>query len=132
LHVAEIVRRSSTKIDRLAKLDTARRASDAKVSIARKAKASDEDLVPLMRERLDAWRAWGIALGEPESKAESGRKGGQAVNEIHSLDDTERKDRELARKIAAVPEPIFDARRARRWRGCDIDPAFASTELEAA
>lgn len=84
--------------------------ADAKVDVARRAQVADEELVPLLRERADRWREWGASLGAPESKSESGRKGGSRDTESQ-LDDAERKRRQRARTIADIEDGKY-----RAWR----------------
>jgi len=95
-------RTRDAQLARQAELDHQRRYADAEVAVARKARLSDGELVPLMRARLDAWCEWGDALGPPEPNVEAGRKGAQRVTDSHTLANAERKDRERARKIAAI------------------------------
>lgn len=104
----ELERRPSATVASLDELDGQRRYADAEVLVARKARLSDVELLPLMRGRLDAWRAWGIALGPAEHVPGPGR--GKRDDESR-FSDAERKDRERARKIARVPPEIYEAHR---------------------
>jgi hypothetical protein len=98
------------ELARIEEADYERRRADAKVDVARHAKLADEEVLPLQRERLDAHREWGRALGEPETGRPAGNVSGTHVS------DAERKQRERARKIAAIPEDRFE-----EFKACD-DP----------
>ncbi len=73
---------------------------------ARLARVADATVVAMARVRLRAKRRWGELLGEPETKAEAGRKGGSS-DSASQLPDADRKSAERARKLAGLPEPVF-------------------------
>lgn len=89
-------------------LDIERRINDARYQAALRARLSDDELLPFARARLDAWRQWGLALGE----AEVGRPSENVTDSHVSLSDSERKARERARKIAAIPKPLYEEYKA--------------------
>lgn len=62
---------------------------------------ADEELLPLLRDRLDCWREWGQALGVPEAGRPQGNVTGSHVS------DAERKQAERARSLASVPDDKY-------------------------
>ena len=99
--------RPGTQLSRLEETERERRLADARLDVARRARLSDEELLPFARARLDAWREWGVALGD----AEIGRPEGN-VSADDVLDGTERTARHKARKVADIPESRFEAYKA--------------------
>jgi phage N-6-adenine-methyltransferase len=114
----------ASELTRIAEARWAAAKADAVIDVARRAQLSDEDILPLLRQRGDVWRRWGILLGEPEPKTESGRKGGQAVSNGHGLENEERQRRKKARRIAAVSEPLY-----REWQAAEEPEALTFTRL---
>jgi phage N-6-adenine-methyltransferase len=104
--MSELAVPEAAPLARLEELELERRKADARFDVARRAKLSDEELLPFARARLDAWREWGIELGEPTT----GRPPGN-VTDGH-ISEPERKARERARRIAAVPADEFEAYKA--------------------
>lgn len=104
--MSELVQRPEAGLTPLAEADHARRRADATVDLARRARVADEELVPLMRERGDAWREWGRQLGAAEI-------GGQRAGHVTGghVADADRKAVERARKLAAVDDDDYQ-----QWR----------------
>jgi len=102
-------RTRNAKLARLAEADYERRYADAELVTARKAKLSDEELLPLARRRLDAWREWGEALGPA---VPGGNPKGRRTSESDRQSESEYKDRERARKISAVDGDDFETYKA--------------------
>lgn len=96
---------------------------------ARLARLADVTVASFARVRLRAKRRWGELLGPAEPKAESGRKGGEAVSGGNSL-SAERLQQHRARKLAAVPEETFIA--ALTADDADKAPSEASVLRRAA
>lgn len=110
--MTELARTGSVEVAPLAEADLHRRRADAAVLVARKALVADEQLVPLLRERGDAWREWGLLLGPAEKGAPEGNQNAKNNVTVRHVDsDADRKARERARKIAAVHEAEYLA-----WR----------------
>lgn len=103
--MTELDRPRETRVARIAEKEYERRRADAKVDLAKRARLADEELVPLMRDRLEAWREWGEALGEAEFK------GRQVIDDGQSpITDAQAKERERARKLAwAVPPDEYSS-----------------------
>lgn len=100
--------RSGGQLSRLEETERERRRSDAAFEVAKRARLSDEELLPFARARLDAWRDWGIELGPAE--VDSPPPGG--VSSGNAMDGSERAARHKARKIALVDEESFEAYKA--------------------
>jgi ParB family chromosome partitioning protein len=101
-------RTRSAALAALEEADHARRYADAEVDVARRAQLSDEEVLPLARNRLDAWRAWGRALGDAEHGGD--RRSNQVTAD--NLNGAERQSRLKARAIAAVLEDAFETYKA--------------------
>jgi hypothetical protein len=89
--------------------DLLRRKVEALIAVARKARREDIEVEwpELLRLRLDAWRKWGELLGP------SPGPGGDTSNASDRASDAEYKNRERARKLAALPEEKYREYRAR-------------------
>jgi phage N-6-adenine-methyltransferase len=75
---------------------------------ARLARLAEATVGAMTRVRLRAKRRWGQLLPEPASKAEAGAKGGSS-DTPSPLADSEKKQVERARKLAAIPQEAFEA-----------------------
>ena len=117
--MTELAVTRAAHLARLEETERARRLADAELDVARRARLSDEDLLPFARARLDAWREWGNALGPADKGYRS---------ESDTLTDSDYKARERARKVADVPEHLFQAYRA----GVDPDNLTLAGALRTA